>query len=73
MYPEHPWYASGAPTHESMPVNTEDRVSWVIPKTLRQAIAKVAAQHDRTISAEARQALAAWCRQHGVDPDVDQQ
>jgi plasmid stability protein len=56
-----------------MPVNTEDRVSWVIPKTLRQAIAKVAAQHDRTISAEARQALAAWCRQHGVDPDVDQQ
>ena len=49
----------------------EDRVSWVIPRSLRQAIAKVAAQSDRTISAEARVALAAWCRQHGIDPDAD--
>lgn len=52
-----------------MPVNTEDRVTWVIPKALRQAVSQLAAQHDRTISAEARQALVAWCKQHGIDPD----
>lgn len=56
----------------AMPVDTSNRVTWVIPLQLRQAIAKVATKNDRTISAEARVALAAWCRQNGVDPDEGQ-
>lgn len=52
-----------------MPVKPEDRVSWVIPEHLRRALAVVAEQHDRTSSAEARQALIAWCKKHGVNPE----
>jgi hypothetical protein len=52
----------------TMPVDSSARVSWVIPPELRAALAQVAAQHDRTTSAEARVALADWCRKHGVDP-----
>ena len=47
-----------------MPVAPEDRVTWVIPLQLRQELAEVAADNDRTISAEARVALAAWIKQH---------
>lgn len=48
----------------AMPVDTSNRVTWVIPLQLRQELAEVAADNDRTISAEARVALAAWIKQH---------
>ena len=52
----------------AMPVDSSARVAWVIPPELRAALALAAAEHDRSVSAEARVALTAWCKQHGIDP-----
>jgi len=63
MHPVWPWYDLGT-SLLTMPVDTSNRVTWVVPLQLRQELAEVAADNDRTISAEARVALAAWIKQH---------